>query len=197
MIILGVTGSIGSGKSFACKVLSRYEKVKVMSSDQMIHFIYEHDSEVIGEIEENFPEAIRGDGSVNRQVLGSIVFADEAKKLLLEEIVYPKLAFMRHQFIQRCVKDGVKLAVLDIPLLFENNLQLECDFVLTVHCNKLIQRQRVLRREGMTEDKFEAILKSQMPVSRKLKLTDFSINTGNSKANTVRKIEDMLSDLLV
>lgn len=194
MIILGVTGSIGSGKSFACKVLARLPGVEILSSDKIVHKIYSEDDNVISEISKSFPDAVKG-GVIDRKILGDIVFKDTKKKKTLENIIYPRLGEYRKKFYQQCIKRRVKMLVLDVPLLFENNLQYECDYVLTVHCAPAIQRSRVLRRKGMTEQKLNDILRSQMPVHEKLKLSDFSINSGGSKAATVSRIEELFYTL--
>jgi len=191
MIILGVTGSIASGKSYACSVLSSFSGVRIISSDDMVHFLYQNDEELVNHIYRNHSEAII-DNEIDRKKLGEFIFNNPIAKKHLEDIIFPKLKILRQEFVKNCIKTKAKLVVFEIPLLFENSLQGECDYVLTIFCNKIIQKQRVLRRWGMTEAKFNSILKSQMPVHKKLKLSDFSINSGAGKANTIKELRTML-----
>jgi len=183
MIIIGVTGSIGSGKSHFCKVFAKNKGVKFLSSDEQVHKIYAKDRDLFKQIANNFPTAIIED-KIDRKILGDIVFQDSAKKKQLENIVYPILAHHRKKFINNAKRSGAKIVLLEIPLLFENGLNAECDYAVTLYCSPLIQKARVMKREGMTEEKFANIVKTQMPVSQKIRLSDFAINTGNSKKFT-------------
>jgi dephospho-CoA kinase len=183
MIIIGVTGSIGSGKSHFCKVFAKNKGVKFLSSDEQVHKIYAKDKNLFKQIAKIFPTAIVED-KIDRKILGDIVFQDVKKKKQLESIVYPILAHHRKKFISHAKRAGVKIVLLEIPLLFENGLNAECDYTVTLYCSPLIQKARVMKREGMTEEKFANILKTQMSVVQKIRLSDFAINTGNSKQFT-------------
>lgn len=183
MIIIGVTGSIGSGKSHFCKVFANNKGVKFLSSDEQVHKIYAKDKNLFKQIAKNFPTAIVED-KIDRKILGDIVFKDVKKKKQLENIVYRILAHHRKKFISHAKRAGVKIVLLEIPLLFENGLNAECDYTVTLYCSPLIQKARVMKREGMTEEKFANILKTQMSVVQKIRLSDFAINTGNSKQFT-------------
>jgi dephospho-CoA kinase len=194
MIILGVTGSIGTGKSFFCRSLAREKGVRVLSSDAEVHRLYAFDKELVKHIEIYFPTAVKG-GKIDRQILGAIVFNDREKKHLLESIVYPLLKKRRNRFLNECRKRKVKLAVLEIPLLFENNLDVECHYTLTLYCSKLIQRSRVVGR-GMSEEKFNLILETQMPSHEKIRLSDYHMNTGRSKNFTARLAKKMYLELI-
>lgn len=183
MLILGITGSIGSGKSYFCKKLSKIRGIKALSSDEMVHKLYsnKHFAQKLINI---FGENIALNNNINRQKLGEIVFKNPEKKKQLEELVYPELAKRRKEIIKLLNRQRFNgVLALEIPLLFENGLENECDFVLTVFCNPLIQKQRVIKRAGMTEEKYNSILKSQMSVNEKIKRSDFIYNSGISVIN--------------
>ncbi len=196
MIILGVTGSIGSGKSFFCKTLARNKGVRLLSSDAEVHRLYATDKDLLGQISKHFPKAIVA-GKIDRKILGEIVFKDSEKKKQLEDIVYPLLKRNRHRFIQDCIKRRTKLVVLEVPLLFENNIDAECDCTLTVFCSPSLEKKRVLRRAGMTEDKFNKVMATQMPMTEKLKYSDFQFNSGRSKAFSARAARNLWLELTI
>jgi dephospho-CoA kinase len=192
MITIGITGSIGSGKSF---VAARFKELKipVMDSDAEVHKLYLNKN-FIKIIAKHFPEAVIG-GQVDRKILGKIVFNSTAKKRELEGIIHPKLATIRKAFIKRHRGLKKKIVALDIPLLFENNLQNICDIVVNVYCTPKIQSERVLARAGMTAEKFALIKKSQINYRTKMKLADFNINTSHTKEKTLEQIADILEKI--
>ncbi|MDX1950178.1 MAG: dephospho-CoA kinase, partial [Rickettsiales bacterium] len=117
---------------------------------------------------------------INRQKLGEIVFKNPNKKKLLESLVYPELSRQRQEIIKLLNRQNFRgVLVFEIPLLFENNLENQFDFVITIFCNKIIQKQRVLERKNMSEEKFNNILKTQMTLSERLKKSDTSYNSGS------------------
>lgn len=196
MIILGVTGSIGSGKSFVCKCLAGIRGVRVFSSDDEVHKIMRSDKNVIAQIAKLVPQAVE-QGRVNRFVLGNHVFANPALRQSLEDIIYPTLHNNRNKAYKAALRArNIKVLVYDIPLLFERNLSGECDLILTVYCRKSIQKQRVLSRSKMTEQKFEQINKLQIPPHEKILFSDFAINSGLEKAVTNKKVLQIIRKFL-
>jgi dephospho-CoA kinase len=179
MLIIGVTGSLGSGKSYFCEAFSKIRRVKYISSDKMVHYIYNHNIEVINFVKNNFPEAIV-ENKINRKILGNIIFNNDEKKHNLENYIYPILKKQRQKIIREYATKKIMILLVEIPLLFENNLEKECDYTITVHCNKILQKQRALKRAGMTEEKFNLIISSQMSLGEKLKKSSFSVNTGSN-----------------
>ena len=190
MIIIGITGSIASGKSYALKCFSQFINVKVISSDSEVHKLYQEDQDLINEISKNFPDVVKNN-KLDRRKLAQLVFNDSSKKTILESIVHPALEKHRDKLIKLYRRQAVKILVLEIPLLFETGLDEICDYILTVYCNPNIQRARAMKREGMTKEKFYNILSSQMPYNEKISRSDFVINTGDSKSKTARKIKDI------
>lgn len=193
MIILGVTGSIGSGKSYFCKKFSAKKGVKYISSDEMVHELYAHNNQVLEFVRHNFAASII-ENKIDRKVLGNIVFNDKEKLKKLQSFIHPLLKKQRRNLIARHRANGTKIIVLEIPLLFENNLQSECDFTLTIFCSRVIEEQRASKRFGFTREKFLKILSSQMNVQKKIMLSDYSINSGSSYSTIRNKIyQDLIS----
>jgi dephospho-CoA kinase len=115
----------------------------------------------------------------------------------LEDIIYPVLQKNRKKALLQATRSrNIKILVFDIPLLFERNLSSECDFILTVYCQKFIQKQRVLRRNKMTPEKFEHINNLQISPFKKIMFSDFSINSGCEKAATIKKLRQILNQIM-
>ncbi len=196
MIILGVTGSIGSGKSQFCRTLAMQKGVRVLSSDEEVHDLYESDKELVRQISKHFSKAVVA-GKIDRKILGELVFKDADKKKQLENIVYPLLAKRREQFLKKAIKDKIKLVVFEIPLLFENGLDQFCDYTVTLYCSPIIQRARVLaRNKDMSVEKYESIVRTQMPVAEKIKYSDYHFNTGRGKEFTTRAAKNLYLKLV-
>lgn len=176
MIVIGLTGSIGMGKSTLAR-MCRYQKIPVFDADKEVHRLFQKNSRLIEEIGSLFPEAVQ-DGKVDRRKLGKIVFASPEKRHILESIVHPLIAEGRRRFLIKCRNIGQKLVVLDIPLLFEVGLENECDFILCADAPDSLQKQRVMRRKGMTEEVFNQIKQIQVPNIEKRQRADFLVQTG-------------------
>lgn len=176
MFILGLTGSIGMGKSTAAAQLRRLG-LPVHDADAAVHALTGPGGAAVDAVGAAFPGVVR-DGAVNRQTLGARVFDDDAALKRLEAILHPLVRWSEKEFLAACARRRVPLVVLDIPLLFETGGDARCDAVLVVHCRPALQRRRVLARPGMTEKKFEAILARQVPAAEKAWLADFTVDTG-------------------
>lgn len=174
MIILGLTGSIGMGKSTTAQMF-RDENIAVHDADKTVHQLYEN--EAVEPLRDLFPSAIV-DGRVDRKALGRLVLGKRDKLKSLEQLIHPMVRQKEQQFLEKSKADNARLVVLDIPLLFETGGEKRVDVVLVVTADKEIQRQRVLEREDMSEEKFAAILKQQVPDSEKRQKADFIIDTG-------------------
>jgi len=173
MLLLGLTGSIGMGKSTTADMF-RAEGAPVYDSDRLVHDIY--DGPAAMEIERAFPGATAG-GAVDRNRLASLVLGDAEAMKRLEAIVHPLVWEGRRRFLEEQARKGVKIAVLDIPLLFETGADKDVDAIVVVTAPKSLQRARVLARANMTEEKFESILARQTPDEEKRRRADFIVYT--------------------
>jgi dephospho-CoA kinase len=174
MIVLGLTGSIGMGKSTTAAMF-REAGVPVHDSDEAVHRLYAGAAAPL--VEAAFPGTVR-DGVVDRGLLGARVLGDRAALGRLEAIVHPLVRADAEAFVARHRAAGAPLLVLDIPLLFETGGRERVDKVVVVTADAATQRSRVLARPGMTEEKFAAILASQVPDAEKRAQADYLIDTG-------------------
>jgi dephospho-CoA kinase len=174
MIVLGLTGSIGMGKSTTATMF-REAGVPVHDADEAVHRLYA--GEAVTQVEAEFP-GVTIAGRIDRDRLASRVLGDADALKRLERIVHPLVRADADRFLQGCREKGEPLAVLDIPLLFETGGRERVDQVVVVTAPAETQRARVLSRPGMTAEKFEAILARQVPDLEKRRLADFVIDTG-------------------
>jgi dephospho-CoA kinase len=189
MIVLGLTGSIGMGKSTASKLFSE-EGIPVYEADEAVHALYKGAAAQL--IEAEFPGATRG-GEVDRAVLARMVFGNPEALKRLEAIVHPLVREIETSFVEAARAAGEPLVVLDVPLLFENGGEARCDLVAVVSAPPDIQRERVMRREGMTEERFNAILARQVPDAEKRARADIVIDTSGPVENTRRTVQDIIA----
>jgi dephospho-CoA kinase len=174
MIVLGLTGSIGMGKSTTAGLFAE-AGVPVHDSDQAVHRLYAGAAAPL--IESAFPGTVRN-GVVDRALLSKRLVDDPVSIRLLEGIVHPLVRADADAFVERQRIAGAPLALLDIPLLFETGGTARVDKVAVVSASPQVQRERVLSRPGMTAEKFEALLARQMPDAEKRRRADFVIDTG-------------------
>lgn len=175
MIILGLTGSIGMGKSTTAAMFSDMG-VPVNDADAVVHALYQ--DEAVAPIEAAFPGTAKA-GSVDRAELSRQLASDPSLFKVLEAIVHPLVRDKERVFLDRHRAAGAPLVVLDIPLLFETKGYNRVDAVAVVTCDPEIQRERVLKRPGMTEEKFALILSRQVPDREKRAKADYIIDTGH------------------
>jgi len=190
MKIIGLTGSIGMGKSTTASLL-RVLKLPVFDSDACVHSLLS--GKAIPQITEVFPSVWDAStASINRSALGRIIFADENAKSQLEAILHPLVWEEQQRFLAKCRRAGHKRVVLDIPLLFETGRNRICDEVMCVTAPSFLQKRRVLARKGMTSEKYNAIITSQMPDQDKRNLSDFVVHTGLGRAFTLQKLKKII-----
>jgi len=190
MIVLGLTGSVGMGKSTAAAMLRRLG-VPVHDADRVVHRLMAKGGAAVPAIARAFPGAVR-DGAVDRAALGRIVFADAAALKSLEDILHPMVRAAERRFLAAAARRRVPLVVLDVPLLYETGGDARCDAVAVVSAPPLIQRQRVLARPGMTAARLDAILRQQMPDREKRRRADFVVPSGLGRALTLRHLRDIV-----
>ncbi len=188
MIILGLTGSIGMGKSTTAKLFEE-AGVPVYDADAAVHKIYE--GEAAPAIEAAFP-GTTADGKVDRNKLSAKVVHDPAAMKRLEQIVHPMLGASRQQFLRDAEQSGAPVAVVDIPLLFETGGEQRVDAVVVVTTTPEIQRQRILERDNMTGEKLDALLARQLPDAEKRKRADFVVDTSHGLDPVRARIRDIL-----
>lgn len=190
MKIIGLTGSIGMGKSTAANTFRRL-RVPVFDADAAVHALQGPGGAAVVPVEAAFPGTTT-DGRVNREALRARVLGDPAALRRLEGIMHPLVRRAEARFLATCRRRGEALAVLDIPLLLETGGQGRVDFVLVVSAPAAVQRARVLRRKGMTPDRLAAILARQMPDARKRRMADAVVQTGQSRHNAQRQIRALV-----
>lgn len=192
MIILGLTGSIGMGKSTTAQMF-RDEKIPVHDADASVHELYSGAAAPL--IEAVFP-GTNINGTIDRKILGTYVIGKPEEMKKLENIVHPLVAAARDNFINQNHALGTKIVVMDIPLLFETGGEKYCDFVAVVTTTREEQKNRVLARLDMDEEKFEKILASQMPDADKREKADFLIDTSNGIDSARSQVQTILSKLM-
>ncbi len=191
MIVLGLTGSIGMGKSTAAKMFAE-AGVPVHDSDEAVHRLYAGKAAPL--VEAAFPGVTR-DGTVDRALLGQRVLGDAAALKTLEAIIHPLVRADADAFLARHRAAGAQLAVLDFPLLFETGGRNRGDKGVVVSAAAAAQRERVLSRPGMAEEKFAAILAKQVPDAEKRRMADYVVDTGSSFEETRAALAAIIAEL--
>ena len=193
MIVLGLTGSIGMGKSTVARMFAD-EGAPCFDSDAAVHALYARGGAAVAAVAAEFPEAIR-EGAVDRALLGPLVLDNPAALKRLEQIVHPFVRQAQVEFAETERAKGAKGVEFDIPLLLEGNNADLFDNIGVVSEPAEVQRARGLARPGMTEQKFEQILKRQMPDAEKRKLAEFVIDTGVPMQQTREQVRAVLDAL--
>jgi len=194
MIILGLTGSIGMGKSTTTAMFADAGAF-VWNADEAVHRLYARGGDAVAAVGEAFP-AVVVDGAVDRDRLAAALGRDDEAFRRLEAIVHPLVLKGRREDLAAAGARGVKLAVLDIPLLFETGGAAAVDAVVVVTAPAEVQAARVLARPGMTRERFEAILARQMPDSEKRRRADFVIDTGAGLEAARARVDEIVGMVL-
>lgn len=190
--IIGLTGSIGMGKSTVANMFEA-AGVPVFDADASVRAMQGPGGELLPAIEAAFPGST-GSTGVDRDALGKLVFADKEKLAALEAIVHPAVGEKRAAFLESNADEPIVL--FDIPLLFERGGETAVDVVIVVSAPPEVQRARVLARPGMTEEKFEHILGLQMPDVQKREKAHYVIDTGTTLAETETQVRDIIARLI-
>lgn len=191
MIILGLTGSIGMGKS-TCSAMLREQGVPVHDADQTVHDLLTNDPTTQAAIIQAFPTLCL---PLDRRALRALVFSSPQHRHTLEAILHPRVQDSQAAFIHTHKRRRTSIVALDIPLLYETGADSRVDYTVVVSAPYHIQAQRVLNRPGMTEAVLSAILKTQLPDADKCKRADFVIPTGLGKAYSFQCVQRMLMTL--
>jgi len=192
MLILGLTGSIGMGKSTTAKLFVE-AGVPVYDADATVHMIYE--GEAAPAIEAAFP-GTTVNGKVDRARLSERVMHDPAAIRRLEQIVHPMLRSHHQKFLEEAEKSGTPVAVMDVPLLYETGGETRVDAVVVVTTSPEVQRERILARENMTGEKLDALLARQLPDAEKRKRADFVVDTSHGLDPVRSRIRDILDQVV-
>jgi dephospho-CoA kinase len=190
MIVVGLTGSIGMGKSTAAALLRRLG-VPVHDADAAVHRLLGRGGAAVKAVAAAFPGTARKAG-IDRAALGRRVFGDAASLRRLEDILHPLVRADTDRFLRRMAARRVPLVVLDIPLLFESGGARRCDAVIVVSAPAFLQRARVLARPGMSAARLAAILAKQMPDGEKRRRADFVVPTGLGRRLTLRRLAEIV-----
>jgi dephospho-CoA kinase len=189
VIVLGLTGSVGMGKSTTAQMFVA-EGVPMFDADAAVHRLYAGEAAPL--IEREFP-GTTSSGAVDREKLSAHVVGKPEALARLEKLVHPLVGKLRAKFMNEAQQSGAKAVVLDIPLLFETGDPSKFDAVIVVSAPPEVQRERVLARPGMTAEKFEAILKRQLPDSEKRARADFVIDTGQGLEFARKQVKEVLA----
>jgi dephospho-CoA kinase len=192
MLLLGLTGSIGMGKSTTAKLFEE-AGVPVYDADATVHKVYE--GEAAPAVEAAFPGSTV-DGKVDRQKLSALVVANPEAMKRLETIVHPMLRSHQLKFLSDAEKSGAPVAVLDVPLLYETGGENRVDAVVVVTTAPDVQRERILARDNMTPDKLDAILARQLPDEEKRKRADFIVDTSHGLEPVRQRISEILREVV-
>lgn len=191
MKIIGLTGSIGMGKTTTAKMFEKHG-VPALGSDDIVHSLYEN--EAVEPIEALFQGSTK-DGKVDRAELSKHVIGNSDAFIKLEALIHPLVKLKQDEFIEIAREKGHDLVLLDIPLLFEISAEARFDTIIVVTCDADIQRERVLARKNMTIEKFEAILAKQMPDQDKRARADHTVDTSVSLQETEAQVMAIIKAL--
>lgn len=191
MILLGLTGSIGMGKSTTAALFAE-AGIPVNDADRVVHDLYR--GEAVEPVERAFP-GVTVDGVIDRQLLSRRLAENPAQFKTLEAIVHPLVQARERRFVEQARAAGADIVVLDIPLLFEAGGENRVDRIAVVSCDADEQRRRVLARPGMTEEKFALILSRQTPDAEKRRRADFVIDTGKGIDMAREQVQSIIRQL--
>ncbi|MCC3861825.1 dephospho-CoA kinase [Pseudemcibacter aquimaris] len=190
MIKLGLTGSIGMGKSETARMF-RDLGVPVFDSDAIVHELMGIDGEAVDLVEDAFP-GVKNNNQIDRKELGKRVFGDDGALIKLEKIIHPMVSNKRDEFVEMAKIDGHDVVVFDIPLLYEKSYETLCDYVVVVSAPASVQRERVLARPDMTEKRFAEILSKQVPDNEKREKADFIVQSDQGFDYAERQVKEIL-----
>jgi dephospho-CoA kinase len=192
MLVVGLTGSIASGKSETVKLLNQ-AGIPVFDSDAEVHKIYKKDR-VVSAISRHFPSAVQGD-VIDREKLGKLVLLNPKELKKLESLIHPEVRLKREKFIEQWKRERSPIVFIDIPLLFETGEKKNFDQVVVVSASDTIRQQRALSRPGMSAEKLAGITARQMPDVEKRKRADFVIENSGSLDQLREQVDALIIKL--
>ena len=195
MLLVGLTGSIGMGKSTTASMFKNH-KFAVYNADDTVHYIYQNDEIIINKIDKSFPGS-KVDGKVNRDVLKNELNKNPKRFKELESIIHPATRLYQISFIKQKIEEKCKGCILDIPLLFETGGEKYVDASVVVTASEETQCQRVINDRGLDADLFKQILAQQMPDREKCERADYVISTNNNMDSTKKEVETIAGKLVL
>lgn len=194
MIVIGLTGSIGMGKSTAALMLRGFG-IATSDADATVHKLMAPGGDAVAPVDAAFPGVVKN-GAIDRAALGQHVFGNPAALRRLEAIVHPLVSRERDRFLRQQALRKARMVVLDVPLLFETGGFARCDTVILVSAPAIIQQHRVLRRPGMTLERLQHVRAQQMPNSEKRRRAEFVVETGLGRLTSLRSLEQIVKLLV-
>ncbi len=192
MQIIGLTGSIASGKTTILNMFAK-ENIPTLSLDKVVGLLYQ--KEAVEPIRNIFPKTIKNN-RVDKKVLSKIILQNSDNLAKIEQIIHPLVRKKQKEFIERQKSKGQKIVIIEVPLLFEKNLQGNFDKIILAYCPEEILRRRALSRENMTEQKLDFILQNQMEQKEKLKRADIIIDTSQSLEGVKEQVGQIINNFL-
>jgi len=193
MILIGLTGSIGMGKS-ATAALFEAEGVPIFDSDAAVHTLYSPGGAAVEPVGAAFGDVL-SKGAIDRAKLSTVLKADPSGFAKLESIVHPLVEAERTKFVQTALASQAEAVLFDIPLLYETGGEAAVDVVVVCHAPDKVRRGRVLQRPGMTEEKLDLILARQKPEAEKLRRADYAVETSQGLEQAREQVRDILADI--
>ena len=193
MITLGLTGSIGMGKTTTAQMFEE-QGCPVFDADAAVHRLYDKDGKAVPLIRAVFPDAIK-DGAIDRAVLGQHMRKDPLNLKVLESFIHPMVGELRATFFENAKASGADIVIMDVPLLFETGGDAYVDKVVVVTAPVEVQRTRVMARPGMSEELFRSLLSRQMPDAEKRKRADYVIFTDKGLPFAREQVQKIITDL--
>lgn len=195
MVVIGLTGGIGMGKSTAARILRGFG-FPVHDADAVVRDLLAPGGAAVSQVAGLFPDAVRhywdGRIAIKRRALGQIVFENPDSLKKLEKILHPLVRQAEHDFFEDAQRKRSRAVVLDIPLLYETGAESRCDIVFCVSAPEAVRKARVMKRSGMTKEKFAAILARQIPEEEKRRRSDFVIPSGKGMSAMRRALKEAL-----
>lgn len=186
MIVVGITGSIATGKSFAAHFFEQHG-YPAYYADRLAHTLLEQDAKVAEQIAHFFPEVV-AEGAIRREALAQIVWKDSRRLDMLESILHPAV---KKALLSSIAQEKQPMVFIEVPLLFEKAWEQYCTYTIVTYCEESIQQARACKRPGITLERFHAIEARQMPQSKKKERADFTLDTGKGNTYTLKKLEEI------
>ncbi|MER2519854.1 MAG: dephospho-CoA kinase [Bdellovibrionales bacterium] len=198
MMIIGLTGGIGMGKSTAARIMRGFG-FPVHDADAVVHDLLAPNGAAADQVAELFPDAVRhywdGRGVIKRRVLAKIVYENPDSLKKLESVLHPLVREAEREFFEEAQRKKARAVVLDIPLLYETGAEARCDVVLCMSAPEAVRRARVMKRADMTQEKLEAILARQLPEAEKKRRADYVIPSGKGMSAMRKALKEALIEI--